>query len=278
MARAVESAHPVRTLRATATSLEAAILVCLARPGKKAVHALRTSTRRVEAQLELLSLLPGLPPHTQPRRRLLRLLKKLRRAAGDVRDLDVQRDLIREEASGKHRGLPSNPDLRKEAKALRRDLKHKRNHLARELLDLLQKHRLQLPLAVEDLLDALAPAQSLSLSAARLTALVEHWYAHPSGHPAVSDETTHLHGIRKRAKLARYLAESAPKSARAARRLAAHFEKLQEAGGKWHDWLLLRDLSIAELGDSATLPRRFATHAQQSLQTFRRQLRKSTKK
>jgi len=63
MAQADQSAHPVQKLREAVASLEASVLLCLVRPGKVAVHRLRTSTRRVEAQLELLSMLPGLPPH-----------------------------------------------------------------------------------------------------------------------------------------------------------------------------------------------------------------------
>ena len=39
------------------------VQLCLTKPGKIAVHRLRTSTRRVQAQLELLSMLPALPPH-----------------------------------------------------------------------------------------------------------------------------------------------------------------------------------------------------------------------
>ena len=50
---------PGATASQAVASLEASVLLCLAKPGKVAVHRLRTSTRRVEAQLELLSMLPG---------------------------------------------------------------------------------------------------------------------------------------------------------------------------------------------------------------------------
>jgi CHAD domain-containing protein len=126
----------------------------------------------------------------------------------------------------------------------------------------------------EKLLHTLAPAESLALSEAQLTGLAHNLYAHPiSGPtPAPHNDTAQLHALRKRAKLARYLAESAPPSAAKAHRLAAHFEKLQEAGGKWHDWLLLADIAAAELGDSATLAARFAARTQSSLRTFKRRL------
>ena len=88
------TAHPIRTLREHVTALEAAITLCLADPAPKPVHRLRTSTRRIEAQLMLLELLPALPLHHKTAGKARRLLKKLRRAAGQVRDLDVQNDLI----------------------------------------------------------------------------------------------------------------------------------------------------------------------------------------
>ncbi len=273
MARATQSAHPIATLRENTQSLEASVLVCLAKPGKKAVHALRTTTRRIEAQLELLSMLPDLPPHDKPRRKALRLLKKLRHAAGQVRDIDVQRDLIRDEAA---QNGHANRSLRKEARHLRRELKQQRDTEAGHLLDLLQKHRGKLPIVFGKLLHALAPAESLSLTEARLTSLVREWYAQHIGDQtsaAPSQEPAHLHQIRKHAKLARYLAESAPQSAANARRLATHFENLQQAGGEWHDWLLLADIAAGELGKSAELPDLFSAHADHSLDLYKRRLR-----
>jgi CHAD domain-containing protein len=272
--RTAQSAHPIETLREAVTALEAAVLLCLARPGKKRLHKLRISTRRVEAQLTLLSLLPKLPPHHIEADKARRLLRKLRRAAGLVRDIDVQRDLIRNEAAGAPR------KLRTDARKLRRALKRQRDREASALLRLLNKQRDRLPRALEDLLSALAPQQSLALTQIQLTALVRKWYAQPSDRqpapaisPKVSDDPQALHAIRKRAKLARYLAESAPASAHAAHRLAARFEALQLAGGEWHDWLILAEIAADELGDSSELPHRFASHAESALRDFRHHLR-----
>jgi len=268
-----QSAHPIQTLRDVITLLEASILLCLARPGKKAVHQLRSATRRVEAQLELLPMLPQLPVHEPQRRKTLRLLKKLRRAAGEVRDLDVQRDLILSEATAANNKRPSR-SLRDEARKLRRELKGRRDEQAGQLLALLHKQSAHLPLIFEELLDTLAPAASLALTETELTGLAHNLYAHPvSGPtPAAHNDIAQLHALRKRAKLARYLAESAPVTAAAAHRLAARFEKLQVTGGQWHDWLILADVAAGELGDSAKLPPLFAAHAQSSLRAFKRQL------
>ena len=272
MSQANQSAHPMQVLRETTTALEASILLCLAKPRKKAVHELRTSTRRVEAQLELLSLLPGLPPHDEQRRDALHLLKEVRHAAGQVRDIDVQRDLIRGEASDDREAQRPDAELRKEARRLRSALSRKRDEKADHLLQLLHKQRARLPLVFEELLDTLAPADSITLSEAKLTELVLERYGRARQTPAPED-TAQLHEIRKRAKLARYLAESAPESAIAAHRLAMRFGDLQQAGGEWHDWLILGQVAADELGDTAQLPQRFAAHAERALRNFRRCLR-----
>jgi CHAD domain-containing protein len=278
MAQADQSAHPVQLLRQAVSSLEASVLLCLAKPGKVAVHRLRTSARRVEAQLELLSMLPGLPPHQQQARQAVRLLKQLRLAAGQLRDIDVQRDLVRGEvaASKVEVAPPSDRELPDEARRLRRALKRKGDEAADRLLRLLHKQRARLPLVFEELLDALAPAQSIALSEAEMIALARDCFRNrrvASPMDAAPQDTAELHEIRKRAKLARYLAESAPQSFLDAYRLATRFAALQQAGGEWHDWLILAEVAAAELGDSAILPQRFAAHANRALQKFQRRLR-----
>jgi CHAD domain-containing protein len=273
MVRSSQSAHPFQTLRETTEALEAAILVCLDNPDKPSVHRLRTTARRIEAQLELFAMLPHLPSHKKEASKALRLLKKLRRAAGQVRDLDVQRDLIESEVAGKNGHAHPTSELRREGNHLDSKLKRKRNDEARNLQQLLKKHRAEFPQVFEKLLDALAPADSLTLTESHLTTLIREWYAqHTPCSSSAPQDHKQLHDIRKCAKLARYLAESSPKSATSAHRLAAHFETLQQAGGKWHDWLLLADLSSTELGHTAKLPQRFSAHADTSLREFKRRL------
>jgi len=277
MARPVPSAYPLRTLRDATTSLEASILLCLARPRKTAVHRLRTSIRRVEAQLQLLSILTGLPPHQHQTGKALRLLKKLRRAAGKVRDIDVQRELLGIDAGSKKAARRLDPEIRKQSRELRRELKLKRGKHAEHLLQLLKKHQSDLPLLFEKLLAALAPAQSLTLSEGELTSLTRKWFedrAHRRADlPSTPQTTQQLHEVRKRAKTARYLAESAPQSAKAAHRLAARFEKLQQAGGEWHDSLLLAEIAAHKLGASAKLPQSLDRKTGRALRIYQRHLR-----
>ena len=276
MAQADQSAHPAQLLREAVASLEASVLLSLARPGKIAVHRLRTSTRRVQAQLELLSMLPGLPPHELQVRKALRPLKQLRQAAGRVRDLDVQRDLIRNEVSGSKAAPFPDPELRREARRLRRVLKRNGEEAADRLLRLLRKQHVRLPIVFGELLDALAPAGSIALNEVELIALARNCYRNrrlPCLPDATPQEPAELHETRKRAKLARYLAESAPQTFLQARHLAARFEALQQAGGEWHDWLILAEVAAVELGDSAMLPQRFTAHANRALGEFQRLLR-----
>jgi CHAD domain-containing protein len=274
MARSTSTTLPLNTLREQATALEASILECLAKPTKRPVHKLRTYTRRIQAQLELLSTLPELPAHDKPKQKLLRILKKFRRAAGDVRDLDVQQDLIAD-ATPKKRGPQTSGDVRKEARQLSQELKRKREKHAEALVQLLKQEKADLPLACKQLFDTLGDADSVTMTEADLTSLVRTWYSQrsPAAPPAL-DDTEHLHEIRKNAKLARYLAESAPTAATRARRLAAQFEDLQEAGGQWHDWLLLSEVARTELGNSAQLPDRFAARADKCLKSFERRIEK----
>ncbi len=275
MAQADQSAHPVQQLREAVAALEASALLCLAKPEKIAVHRLRTSTRRVEAQLELLAMLPGLPSHELQARKAVRLLKQLRQAAGQVRDIDEQRDLVRDEvAASKAEDTPSaDRELLREGRRLRRVLKRNGEEAADRLLRLLHKQRARLPIVFRGLLDALAPAGPVALNEAELIALARDCYRNrrvPSQPDAAPQGPEELHQIRKRAKLARYLAESAPQHFLDAHRLAAHYEALQQAGGEWHDWLILAEAAVVELGNSAMLPRRFATHAERALQEFQR--------
>ncbi|HWB33254.1 MAG TPA: CHAD domain-containing protein [Acidobacteriaceae bacterium] len=277
MARAASPTRPIQALYEAIQSLEAAALVCLATPKKRPVHRLRTFTRRIEAQLHLIALLPDTPRHAKQRTKTLALLRKLRRAAGAVRDLDVERDLIAHDAARirgrSHRAVA----LRDEAATLDDALKHRRTAEAEKLVRLLRKERKKLPLAFESLREALAPAKKAVLTEDQLIALTRDWFArgNPPQSPAANDDAGTLHDIRKRAKLARYMAESPPRSgqpAARARRLAAHFEALQEAGGHWHDWLQLAGFARKQLGKSAQLPERFSTHANSALRTYKHKL------
>jgi CHAD domain-containing protein len=220
----------------------------------------------------MLALLPEIPEHNKLARRTRRILKKLRRAAAKVRDLDVQLDLIRtvtpEDASA---------SFERDAAELRIALDDQRDKAAAKLLKELHRHQADAAVLLEELLDALKPNETLALAPAQLITLARDWFTdnappEPENDP---DDPDHLHALRKNAKLARYIAENAPKSAKTPRRLAAAFESVQEAGGHWHDWLVLAGIASDRLGSGSPLTKAFTHRCHLALGIYRRHLREA---
>ncbi|HEU4636913.1 MAG TPA: CHAD domain-containing protein [Edaphobacter sp.] len=271
MAAAKTLAYPIRSLREQVTALEAAITLCLAEPRTKPVHRLRTTTRRIEGQLAMLEVLPQVPKHRKQAGKARRLLKKLRRAAGDVRDIDVQMDLITETA---HQG--ASEKVKGDADRLVEKLQKNRGEHAETLLKVLRKRQSEVTLALEDLLEALEPIESMYLTAMEVSELAESWYRKhvPAATKKNRDDPEYLHTIRKVAKLARYIAENAPLNAKTPRRLAEEFEGLQESGGQWHDWLVLEEIARETVEKTSALTKVFSRRSRSSLATYRRHLGK----
>jgi CHAD domain-containing protein len=268
------SAHPVQTLREHATALEAAMSVCLSDPKVKAVHKIRTETRRIEAQLALLALIPNLPSYRKEANKVLKRLRKLRRAAGKVRDFDVQRKLIKEHAPTTNGAKPpgdGDRHLASDPKYMRKLRKRLREKAADDLLDIIRRHGPKVSAALEDLLALLEPAQGLNLSANELLRLVDRGFSHQPSLGIRNPSEDQLHDIRKAAKVARYQAENVPDSA-SARLAAQRYEQLQEQGGEWHDWLQLAAAAADELGKQHATATLFADLRDEHLATFRSSL------
>src|SRR5579875_940995 len=189
------AAHPIQTLRQHATALEAAVSVCLADPVEKAVHRIRTETRRIEAQLALLEQIPGLMDHGKQAVRLQKFLKKLRRAAGEVRDLDVQRKLIKEQIEL----ADGDKDLQREGKKMRRRRQRMRRRAADDLLDILKKQGPELSGALEDLLAVLEAHEELELSTAEVLRVVDRQFANDASLRLENPSDDELHDVRKAA-------------------------------------------------------------------------------
>ena len=229
------------------------------------MHRVRVSTRRIEAQLELLAALhpktPELAAVLQNRSRKLRkLLNIIRKAAGSVRDLDVQRDMIKQAGTTK-----SAKPVQDEAKTLRRLLKTRRDRQAEALLDELRGHARKLGLRLEDLLEELEPFADQAFSSKQLSKAVEAWYA--AHCPTNDSRPDALHGIRKTAKLARYMAQSIGDQP-----IARYFEDLQQSGGTWHDALTLSQVAREHLGKKAALAQAFARQEGSALAAYRERL------
>ena len=119
-------------LAATAEAFHAAVDQCVQDADPDAVHRVRTGSRRLQAMLEATLRENAGSALQQTAKAWLRPLKQIRRAAGEVRDLDVHRKLLESWAS-KESPIPeaaSASRLHEQAQVLDTWLKGERKHLA----------------------------------------------------------------------------------------------------------------------------------------------------
>lgn len=113
--------------------LAEAVLACRGDADKDAVHLLRTTRRRIEALLrKVLSEHPDAKKYGKKIEKALKQLRKARKAAGPVRDLDVQRKLCGEIVEGR-RGDDDNARLQKEFAKMDRHLRGQRTERTKGL-------------------------------------------------------------------------------------------------------------------------------------------------
>lgn len=230
--------QPVLVLLRQSLMLRSAVADCLDDPKPKPVHKLRSTTRRIEATLELLTLCSRVGNLKRSSKSFRRSLRKIRRAAGVVRDYDVHRDLLK---GYKRAG---------ETAALDAELADGRKKAANKLRNRLEKDQRKLQRGLDDLEVALKPAIDLTLSGGQLAATAQQWFRdRVRGLDMRQDDD--LHAIRRACKTARYLAEPGVQSAKVAAKTAARFEASQEALGVWHDHLLLLDEARASLPEES---------------------------
>jgi CHAD domain-containing protein len=238
-------------LREQAKRLEAALSVGVAQPTTKAVHELRSSTRRVEAQLELLKMIKGLPPYKSKAEKVYRRLEKLRRLAGKVRDCDVQDKLLKDENHAMSSAIEAPSDIARTQEELRKDIAKVRQRNERKLIAAIEKQLPRLARNTEELLSALKPAKDLKVHVGPLLDGVVGKMERMLRSREHGEE--HLHDLRKAAKRARYQCESLPGPQAAA--MATRLEELQDAGGAWHDLLDLATVCHKNLGTEHPLSR-----------------------
>jgi len=197
-------------------------------PNREAVHDFRTTSRRLETFLDLL-----LPVRDRNERKLLKLLSRIRRRAGSIRDIDVQLAALR---SFK---VPQEP--RRKTQLMHRLIDFRVRH-EQKLVKLLKKK------AVAELAKRIRrAAQSLHGTSNRdpLGVANEMLRATSTAGP-LSDEI--LHRYRITVKRARYAAEFAPRSAERDS-FIAELKQLQDALGSWHDWMTLTRTAARQLGE-----------------------------
>jgi len=228
--------QPVTVFLRQSVALQAAVEACLKKPSVKPVHRLRSSTRRVEAILELLVISTNL--RSNQSKPLRKILRTLRRAAGAVRDLDVHRELLKP--------YKKNNDTAK----LDHTLATARERSARQLHTALRKSQKKLHKELAQLETILNPVLDLNLNATTLLNLTRTWFAKAIANldPQQDDQ---LHSIRKAGKTARYIAETGAAAAKSVAALATRLEDAQETLGAWHDCLLLLEEAKSALPEQS---------------------------
>ena len=212
--------QPVTVFLRQSLMLKTAIADCLKKPSPGRVHILRSTTRRIEATLELLILsadISGIDKYAKP---LQRSLSKVRRAAGEVRDADVHYDLVT--------AYDHTPDFRR----LRQNLLAIRKKAERNLIKSLERTRTRWNSGSTTSKPISSPALDLDLSGAKLINVTQNWFAEAiRGLDPQHDQD--LHTLRKASKTARYLAETGVDDSKAAATLAARYEppKRRSANG-----------------------------------------------
>jgi CHAD domain-containing protein len=162
-----------------------------------------------------------------------RLLKRVRRAAAPVRDLDVQRKLLKKLAGE----LPEL--LKAQAERLDAGLQQEREKLAAPLKKDAAAWALKLEVRFAAFVEASAERRTRQGRRADAARTALEAFARLSMQMRHLD-AGNLHDFRKGAKKARYMAEAGDGNARAGA-VGAALKRLQDAIGDWHDWLMLGD-------------------------------------
>jgi CHAD domain-containing protein len=214
-----------------------------ANPTAGEVHTLRTQARRLEASVHALTPEPG-----KDARRLLKMVKALRKAAGEVRDLDVLRNALTIVTSGEDSsGEDAEASLTRLIDHMGALRKRNAEHLYRVLARRRKKVVELLKHYSEQIEEAAPRSESPDLDAARrLAAELEHW---PRLH------ADNLHGFRIHAKKLGYILQLTPEVD--VSRMDA-FARVKDTAGEWHDWMELSKLAATVLDhavDGAVLDR-----------------------
>ena len=207
--------------RATFRKLSRQLAKLTEKPAPENVHKFRTSSRRVEVLVSDLA-----DNRSGNDKKLLKLLGQLRKAAGRVRDLDVQSAALRSLK------IPQEPARKSQ---LMRTLAEERGKREKKLAKSLDKRTVA---EVRRRLKRSAASLSIPKNAAPLT-LARRKLNDLEMDPGNITERT-LHQFRIVGKRARYIAELAGKSAEATH-LIALLNHMQDVIGDWHDWVQLAD-------------------------------------
>ncbi len=204
------------------------------KPRAENVHRFRTGTRRLQILLGELS-----PKQDRSQNKLLKMLGRIRKRAGKVRDLDVQLAALRTLK------MPREP--------------RRKTHLVNHLIELRGQQEKKLRKAVEEgavreIRKRLKRAsKNFKPDASRDPLAVARGMLEGIGGGDAPVTEALLHKYRILSKRARYAAEFAEPSAET-EQLIAVLKRMQDVLGDWHDWLTLTQTAGEHLGEVRESP------------------------
>ena len=194
-----------------------------------AVHGFRTTTRRLQTLLEQL-----VADNDRKHKKLLKMLNRIRKSAGKVRDIDAQLEALR--------SLKVHQEPRRKTQLMQSLIELRTQH-ERKLRKLLKKQDIR---DIRKRLRRAGDSVRLDSSKDPLSVARQMLRTVPVPKGPVDEET--LHRYRLVVKSARYAAEFAPKSPET-NKFLAELKRMQDALGNWHDWLTLTHTAVERLGD-----------------------------
>src|SRR5580704_8669076 len=209
--------------------LEQHLVKLSSKPRAENVHRFRTGTRRLQILLGELS-----PKQERSQKKLLKMLAKIRKRAGKVRDLDVQLAALRDLK------MPQEP--------------RRKTQLVNHLIELRAGQEKKLRKAVDD--DTVREirkrlkraSKNFNPEASRDPLAVARGMLERINREDAPITEPLLHQYRILSKRARYAAEFAEPS-KEAMEFVAGLKRLQDAVGDWHDWLTLNQTASEHLGE-----------------------------
>jgi CHAD domain-containing protein len=207
----------------------------------ESVHRFRTGTRRLQILLGELS-----PKPERSQKKLLKLLGRVRKRAGKVRDLDVQLAALRSLK------IPREPRRKTQLVNHLIEVRAQQDKKLRKAVDeeTVREIRKRLKRASKNFKpkasrDPLAVARAMVEAIERADGRRDDRAGDRAGAPVTE---ALLHQYRTLSKRARYAAEFAEPSAEAEQFIAG-LKRIQDALGDWHDWLTLTQTASEHLGE-----------------------------
>jgi CHAD domain-containing protein len=209
--------------------LEQDLVKLSSKPRAENVHRFRTGTRRLQILLGELS-----PRLDRSQKKLLKLLGRIRKRAGKVRDLDVQLAALRSLK------MPREP--------------RRKTQLVNHLIELRSRQEKKLRKAVEEntvreIRKRLKRAsKNFNPEASRDPLAIARRMLEGIGRGDAPVTEAVLHQYRILSKRARYAAEFAEPSTES-EQFIAELKRMQDVLGDWHDWLTLTHTASEHLGE-----------------------------